>query len=247
MKIIKLIMCLGFIGFAQQQTNAIPLIENEIKLDNRNIASVISDNSTIISKYTPLAENEEVVFLDLYDPISGTMKPKHISTLSNEQIRKMILINKGVVSVEKRDTNGNFEYLGNVAEIGRGYYRVTYDNTYYTTKNVQMQTINGLKTVKAKIGLGLIITAEIESKSKNLKVQNLLPIAAGYSDKKVSGKLEFKMYGISNSQYPISIPGSLDLTEDNINEALKKVAEATVLVHLKDTTLQPYIIAIAEY
>lgn len=65
-------------------------------------------------------------------------------------------------------------------------------------------------------------------------------------DKRVSGRLSFQIYGMSNDKVALAVPSQSILDISSIQQSFESAAAARVLFGLPDTVLEPYLIGVAD-
>jgi len=194
----------------------------------------------------PIGVPMPVRTIDVYDTAQKKRVEVDVLSLKPKDIRERLTSTETLVSIEKRDTSGSLSYLGAGGRVSKGSYRVTFDYANYTNQNI---TYSGddRSTAIGRIGVGLRITADLETFENGVDLGGLLPIGFAAQNKKVNGRLSFLVYGMSNDKVALAVPSNspiLDVT--SIQQSFESAATVRVLFGLDDTKLEPYLIGVAD-
>lgn len=202
-------------------------------------AIVTATKAEMIPVPNPIA----VQTIEIYDKNQNKRIEADVLSLESSVIRKRLTSTRTFISVEKRDSNGSFSYIGAGGKVSKGTYRVTFDYTNYLNRpfNIDEKT-----SAIARIGVGLRVTALLDTSSKSVDVSGLLPIGLAAKDNKVSGQIEYYVYGMSNDKISIAAPSPKTLDLSSIQEAFEASAKTKVMFNLDETTLEPYLIGLAQ-
>jgi len=202
-------------------------------------AIVTATKAEMIPVPNPIA----VQTIEIYDKNQNKRIEADVLSLESSIIRKRLTSTRTFISVEKRDSNGSFSYIGAGGKVSKGTYRVTFDYTNYLNRpfNIDEET-----SAIARIGVGLRVTALLDTSSKSVDVSGLLPIGLAAKDNKVSGQIEYYVYGMSNDKISIAAPSPKTLDLSSIQEAFEASAKTKVMFNLDETTLEPYLIGLAQ-
>ena len=201
-----------------------------------------SMTSTMIPTNVPIPINT----LEIYDPVQGKRVVVDVLSLSSDQIRSRLTSTSTFVSMEKINSNGTLSYIGSSKNLEKGRYRVTFDYTNFTNQLININNTDvSDKKVIGKIGVGLRITADLVTKSNGIKIDGLIPLAVALQKNKVSGSLNFNVYGITNKKIDLAIPTQTILSEASIEKAFESVAAVKIIFGLEETKLEPYLIGVA--
>lgn len=183
--------------------------------------------------------------IDVYDTAQRKRVEVDVLSLKPKDIRDRLTSTETFVSIEKRDTSGSLSYLGAGGKVSKGSYRVTFDYANYTNQNI---TFSGedKSTAIGRIGVGLRITANLETTENGVDLGGLLPIGLAAQDKKVNGQLSFRVYGMSNDKVALAVPSNSILDVTSIQQSFESAATVRVLFGLEDTKLEPYLIGVAD-
>ena len=181
--------------------------------------------------------------IEIYDAAKNKRVEADVLSLKSKEIRERLTSTETLVSIEKKDASGSLSYLGAGGKVAKGSYRVTFDYANYTTQNV---TFNADKSAAlGMIGVGLRITADLETTENGVDLGGLLPIGFAAQNSKVSGRLGFRVYGMSNDKVALAVPSNAILDVTSIQQSFESAAAVRVLFGLEDTKLEPYLIGVA--
>lgn len=205
------------------------------------------ERNTIVTATTadmiPVPNPVAVKTIEIYDKTQKKRIDADVLSLDSSVIRKRLTSTRTFISVEKQDSNGSFSYIGAGGQVSKGTYRVTFDYTNYLNKPFQ---IDDNTSAIARVGVGLRVTALLDTSSKSVDVSGLLPIGLAAKDNKVSGQIEYYVYGMSNDKISIAAPSPKTLDLSSIQEAFEASAKTKVMFNLDETTLEPYLIGLAQ-
>lgn len=181
--------------------------------------------------------------MGIWDATQNKRIEKDVWSLSAEQIRQRLTTTETLVAIQKKDASGSLTYIGNTAKISRGSYQVTFDYSNYTPQEIVGAT--GSITAVGLVGVGLRITADLETTSSGVDIGGLLPIGLGFKNGDIKGRLSFKVFGISNDRVALAVPTTAALDEGSIQRSFEAAATVRTLFSLPDTKLEPYLIGVA--
>lgn len=210
-----------------------------VPMSNSMLASVSISESNMIPVKNPMA----VSTIEIYDNVNNIRVEADVLSLTSKQIRSRLTSTRTFISVEQRDSSGEFSYIGAGGKVSKGTYRVTFDYVNYLNRNIQLSESS---SAIGRIGVGLRVTATLDSSSKDVDVSGLLPIGLAAKDKKVSGQIEYYVYGMSNDKISIAAPSPKTLDLSSIQEAFEASAKTKVMFNLDETILEPYLIGLAK-
>lgn len=188
----------------------------------------------------PVAMPFKVDLVRMYNPSSKTFIETPIDSLTKEQIRKLLSNSSSKMTIEKKDINGQFNYIALGSTLQKGEYKITYDFTNSFNQSFELR--EGVETI-GEFGVGVRLVAEIKTNSKSVNVSGLIPLAVGAKNNKLSGSIKYNTYGIRHPKINTAAPATLNLTEESIQKVFDAIAVARVLVDLDETTLEPNLLA----
>lgn len=206
---------------------------------NAALVSVAISEADMIPVKNPMP----VQTIEVYDKIQKKRVEADVLSLDSKTIRNRLTSTRTFISVEKQNSNGEFNYVGAGGKVSKGTYKVTFDYTNYMNRNID---IDDNTTAIARIGVGLRVTATLDTSSKEVDVSGLLPIGLAAKDNKVSGQIEYYVYGMSNDKISVAAPSPKTLDLSSIQEAFEASAKTKVMFNLDETSLEPYIIGLAQ-
>lgn len=205
--------------------------------------TIDSPSSTSMARMIPSENPMAVNTIEVWDSSQNKRVEADVLSLQPAIIRSRLTSTETLISVEKRDASGTFTYLGSGGKVARGSYRVTFDYANYTNQSI---TFTDNKKAIGRIGVGLRITAVLETNENGVDLSGLIPIGLAAQDKKVSGQLRFHVYGMSNDKVGLAVPTQAILDVSAIQKSFEAAAAVRILFGLEDTTLEPYLIGVAE-
>lgn len=183
--------------------------------------------------------------IEVYDKELKKRIEVDVLSLESSEIRGRLTSTETFISVEKRDSSGSLTYVGAGGKVSKGKYNVTFDYTNYTNQNVSFGTAEQESAI-GRIGVGLRITAELETFANGIDLGGLIPIGLAVQDRKVSGHLKFHVYGMSNDKVSLAAPTQSILDVSSIQKAFEAAAAVRILFGLEETKLEPYLIGVAD-
>ena len=191
----------------------------------------------------PVKNPMPVKSIEMYDKATKKRIDVDVLSLESKDIRKRLTSTRTFISVEKRDSSGELSYIGAGGKVSKGTYKVTFDYTNYMDRNVE---IDENSSAIGRVGVGLRVTATLDTMSNNVDLSGLLPIGIAAKDNKVSGQIEYYVYGMSNDKISIAAPSPKTLDLSSIQEAFEASAKTKVMFNLDETVLEPYLIGLAK-
>lgn len=183
--------------------------------------------------------------IEVYDSKLKKRVEADVLSLKSSEIRSRLTSTETFITVEKRDSSGALTYFGTGGKVSRGSYRVTFDYANYTNQNISFND-DKTKTVIGRIGVGLRITADLDTSANDVDLSGLIPIGLAAQDKKVTGRLSFLVYGISNDKVSLATPSQSILDVGAIQKSFEAAAAVRILFGLDETQLEPYLIGVAD-
>lgn len=184
-----------------------------------------------------------ITTIQIYDANQKKRVEEDVLSLKPAVIRSRLTSTETLVSVEKRDISGSFTYLGSGGKVAKGSYKVTFDYANYTNHII---IFNDNKQAIGRIGVGLRITALLETTENGVDLSGLIPIGLAAQDQKISGQLHFLVYGMSNDKVSLAVPSQAILDVSAIQKSFEAAATVRILFGLEDTYLEPYLIGVAD-
>lgn len=206
-------------------------------------ATIDSSSITPKARMIPADIPMPITTIQIYDAQQNKRVEADVLSLKPDVIRSRLTSTETLISVEKRDTSGSLTYLGAGGTVKKGSYKVTFDYANYTNQKI---TFDNNKQAIGRIGVGLRITAILETKKDGVDLSGLIPIGLAAEDQKVSGQLHFLVYGISNDKIAIAVPSQAILDVSAIQKSFEAAAAVRILFGLEETKLEPYLIGVAD-
>jgi hypothetical protein len=183
--------------------------------------------------------------IEVYDAKLNKRVEADVLSLKSSEIRGRLTSTETFITIEQRDSSGGLSYLGAGGKVAKGSYRVTFDYANYTNQSISFSDTEKDAAV-GRIGVGLRITAELNTLASDIDLGGLLPIGLAAQDKKVTGHIDFLVYGMSNDKVSIAAPTQSILDVSSIQKAFEAAAAVRILFGLEDTKLEPYLIGVAD-
>ncbi len=168
------------------------------------------------------------------------------SDRSREDIRNRLSIVQAETRLYEQQENGRLSYLGSSASIGRGKYRLEKYVIAFTNKPCRPEDPGaGLQ----RVGVGVRVTADIVSRTRNLELDGLLTAAVAASQNELRGEMAIRSWGVNSTNRTLSSlisRANVSLNEDGVQKALSALTVGEVLLEDPDTVLSPWTFAIVE-
>jgi hypothetical protein len=233
-----------------KSTVAVPVVVCMVLCILSGCASIGTSKATIDvamqnAKMIPTEIPMPIKTIEVYDSKQKKRVEADVLSLKSSEIRSRLTSTETFITVEQRDSSGKLTYLGAGGKVAKGSYRVTFDYANYTNQNISFS--DGEKdSVIGRIGVGLRITAELQTLASGIDLGGLLPIGLAAQDQKVSGHIGFLVYGMSNDKVSIAAPTQSILDVSSIQKAFESAAAVRILFGLEETKLEPYLIGVAD-
>lgn len=224
---------------------ALTLVASIILSGCGTVSATVPSGSALDSQLpiVPLSTPIPVRTIETYDPKSKMRVETDILSMKSSEIRKRLTNYETFTTIQKRDLSGGLTYVGNSAKASKGTYIITFDYVNSTTQKITFNSSDN--KAFGQIGVGLRIIAEVTTFTNDVDIGGLMPIGMAFKDKKVSGSLRFKAFGLSNDKVATSIPADVQsLDVSGIQKAFEAAATVRLLISLDETTLEPYLIGV---
>ena len=186
-----------------------------------------------------------VIKVTVYDPDSLSYVEKYWATFNSLERLRMLPNQTAEVSVKNVDSHGKVKFFGSSASGSKGIYEVIMDYMKYYIDTVLDDT--GFLLGSRKIGVGLRMTAKVQTSKANINIGGLSALAAQAVLQNLSGSISVNVIGIDSRDITNLIPITSQLDQTSIQSALQ--ALAAVKAKLWDsgqTTLTPHILAVQQ-
>lgn len=197
----------------------------------------------------PLDYDADVPIVDS----TGTWKYFPIGQLSlNKKSILRFLPNEAVtVTVSKVDRGGEIKYASSGISGETGSYIVTLDYAKFTTLKViplnfdttQRATASTCKGF-AKVGVGLRITANIETRKAGLNVGSLFGLGISAESDELSGTMSVDVVGMESGEITNLLPLPSEISTTSIQTSLQAVAAIKAQLYANNTRLYPQVLAV---
>lgn len=216
-----------------------------------NSADTAGDPKNAISYgYQPL---DPVPITQVADPANARITRQHLlDALPDETMR---------MAIGQVDLAGNITYGPVAASASYGRYVVVIDYIKSTTKPIfikrQADSSTGKITaatvqsaaesnlaLPVYLGVGLRLTANLESREANLDLGNLIAIGAAAQAKQVIGTLVVQTLGISGENISTAIPIPTEISSASIQHAILAIGTMKAKLYDVKTSVQPRVVAV---
>lgn len=191
---------------------------------------------------SPIEFEQDVIIYDASLPGKfDTLSLKELSASKKKVIE--FLPNESVfVSVQKTDAAGNVTLAPASITAAKGTYTVIIDYCKFTSlKSIKKEnTCIGF----AKVGVGLRITANIETSEDGISTGSLFGLGLAAEMGKLKGTMSLEVIGMESSQISELIPMPSDIGQTAIQNALQSLAAIKTKIYDEKTRLYPQIMAV---
>lgn len=208
---------------------------------SENDGFLLEDQFTGFIPISPIDYEAEVVVVGTsgdYD----TLSVKRLAFFHDRVLK--FLPNEAVyVSITKVNSEGVISYGPASASGSRGIYTVTLDYAKCTTLKVfdaEKDKCDGF----AKVGIGLRITANVETKKKNLDIGNLFGLAIAAKNDQLTGTLSLDVIGMESPEITSLIPLPSEISPSSIQNVLQAISTIKSRIYEKSTRVYPQIISV---
>lgn len=189
--------------------------------------------SGISKKTTNISENNYVTD---FQPIPPIKFDENNKLKTKEKKENYFTGFSSYVFVKRITADGKVEIPITSITGEAGAYQVIMDFVAYDIKQVN--------NIYGKFGVGLRITANIETKSANLNIGGLMNIVTAAKASELYGTLMVEVFGISSEESLTLIPLTSEIDMSSINAILMALASIKSKIFDDNTTISPYLIAI---
>ncbi|MCP4441491.1 MAG: hypothetical protein GY810_21495 [Aureispira sp.] len=160
-------------------------------------------------------------------------KAKVLKFLSNEAVH---------VTVRHTDQSGQVTYGPGHLSAGRGSYTVIADYAKFTTLKVEDK--DGGYSGFAKVGVGVRIRADIQTRRASLTIGDLLMLGISAKSNKLVGTLSVDIIGMESKEITALIPLQTEISPTTVQHTLQAMATIKSKIYDEKTRLYPQTIAI---
>lgn len=164
---------------------------------------------------------------------------KYWAAMTQDEIRSQLDLTETVIQVEKIGRSGSITPAIGSISVSKGSYRVSF--LYMQYKN-EACGVGGT----ARVGVGMVVSAVINTNERKLTLSSLLPLVAAAEDNKVSGSLIVRTIGITSTSSVLSgyVGQNLQLTTESLIKAMESLAVVRAVLESSDARLSPNFMAV---
>jgi len=232
MRILLIISVLMFAGCASVDKGAV---------DSNLLASSGIDPDKYLD-YQPI-DPLPVAKVEVFNGTS--IEGEYWAKLDAEAKRKALPNQSSAVSVSKSDYSGKIEYLGSSVSGDTGSYKVVMDYMKYRVESIY-DTSSGEYLGVGKVGVGLRITADIETSSVGINMASLLSIGAEAKAGNLSGGIVVDVIGIDSKDVTNLLPLTSEIDQSSIQSALQSLASIKTKIFEDGVEITPHLVALKQ-
>lgn len=189
---------------------------------------------------SPIEYEQKFVVIDT----AGNFDTLTVKQLAKDKQSILKFLQNEAVSVQitTYDKSGNISY-GPASVTGeKGSYTVIMDYVKFTTLKIPNES--GGCDGFAKVGVGLRIRANIETRKSGLNLGGLFGIGLQAEQNKLSGTLTIDVIGMESKEVTSLIPLPSEISPASIQNVLQSMAAIKAQIYNSETRLYPQIIAV---
>ena len=181
-----------------------------------------------------------------YDESTGEVEEVYWNAIADEStVRELLPLHSARVSVSKNDISGSVSYLTAAVSGEKGSYTVIMDYMKYRVEDVSDEDSSEM-IGRARIGIGLRITAVVETCQASLNIGSLLAIGLEAQRGNLRGGLSVDVIGIDSEAVTNLIPLTSEIDQTAIQAALQALASIKTKIFESETKLTPHLVAIKQ-
>jgi len=190
---------------------------------------------------SPIDYEAQVIVIDTMGKYD-TLSVKELA-FYQDRILKFLPNEAVYISITKINTDGKVAYGPATATASKGVYTVTLDYAKFTTLKVyddSGESCDGF----AKVGVGLRITANIETKKRNLDIGSLFGLGFAAKNNQLKGTLSLDVIGLESPDITSLIPLPSEISPSSIQNVLQAISTIKSKIYDDKTRLYPQIISV---
>lgn len=172
---------------------------------------------------------------------NGASITKAWPELSNDEIRKLLPNIITDISVARKDSSGTLTYLVAKAATQVGEYRVTVDFTKYRPESA-IDAVSKEKLGDARIGVGLRMTAEIQTSTANVDLGSVFALGIAAANNRLKGTLSVHVIGVGAVGVDDLVVSNTKLDETSVQRTIEGMTAIKAKIADPSTTLTPQIL-----
>lgn len=171
--------------------------------------------------------------------VNAVPTSKYWASMTQDEIRSELDLTETVIQVERIGRSGSITPAIGSISVSKGSYRVSF--LYMQYKNESCGTDGTVR-----VGVGMVVSAVINTSERKLTLSSLLPLVAAAEDNKVSGSLTVRTIGITSTSSVLSgyVGQNLQLTTESLIKAMESLAVVRAVLESSDARLSPNFMAI---
>ncbi len=189
---------------------------------------------------SPIEYEQKFVMIDT----AGHFDTLTVKQLAEDKHSILKFLQNEAVSVQITTYNSSGEIIYGPASVTgeKGSYTVIMDYVKFTT--LKIPNDQGGCDGFAKVGVGLRIRANIETRKKGLNLGGLFAIGLQAEQNKLSGTLTIDVIGMESKEVTSLIPLPSEISPASIQSVLQSMAAIKAQLYNSETRLYPQIVAV---
>ena len=174
---------------------------------------------------------------------NGTLRDVDLRLLSKSELLAQFNNTRSKITVSKVDSSGKLTYLTGSLTGEKGKYIAVMDFSNFFVDSLHDD--QGNRIGDARVGIGLRLIANVETKKRGLDLGSILKIGLAASKNELNGSIEVRAIGITSQEILSLLPGILaSIDESSIQSALEAMAAVKAKIYETDTTVGAQIVAV---
>lgn len=172
----------------------------------------------------------------------------YFKNMSKSQIRERLLTQSATVKIYKYDESTGLQLpaFGATFSQASGKYKVIMDYMKYTIEPIFEESGKYELIGFAKVGIGLRISANLETEGADINLGSLLAIGAAANAKELKGDISISVIGIDSPDITNLIPLTSAIDQTSIQSALQAMASIKAKFNDNNIEIHPHIVAFTD-
>jgi hypothetical protein len=178
-----------------------------------------------------------------FDPSSGQQVTRAWATMSNDEVRRILSLIHTDISVAKRTSSGELDYLVAKATAEKGNYRVVMDYSQFVPEAVTDKG-TGSEIARGRVGIGMRMTADFHTLAADVDLGSVFKLGVAASNSQLRGTMSVDIIGIESADIGNLVVTSSQIDETSIQKTLEAMAAIKAKIPEPATRLTPYLLAV---
>lgn len=182
--------------------------------------------------------------IDVEIEVNGNLVSKDIRALTKtELLEKLLLDSRSSISISKINEDGSLGFIYGSVTGKRGKYLAVMDFSNYVIDDYKDR--NGSIVGEARYGIGLRLSARIETKKRGINIGSILKLGVAASKDELNGALLVEAIGLTSQEIQNLLPGIMpSIDETSIQSALESMAAVKAKIGESETKIGARVLAV---